>query len=121
MQCTIVLELTDLHVRFNPYNSPYYNFIICYSVAVSPSFTRKPTDQTVIEGDLAMISCDATGNPTPKITWIKDGMTATTGDTLAFEAFRNQSGKYWCLAENGLNVTVNTSAYIDVQCEYDMK
>lgn len=41
-----------------------------------------------------------------------------TGDTLSFEAFRNQSGKYWCSAENGLNVTVNASAYLDVQCKY---
>ena len=42
------------------------------------------------------------------------------GDPLSFEAFRNQSGKYLCLAENGLNKTVNASAYLDVQCKYGM-
>ena len=36
---------------------------------------------------------------------------------MSFEAKRNQSGNYWCLAENGLNVTVNASASLDVQCE----
>ena len=26
-------------------------------------------------------------------------------------------GKYWCTAENGLDVTVNASAYLGVQCK----
>ena len=39
------------------------------------------------------------------------------GDTLSFETNRNQSGKYWCSAENGLNSTVNASAILDVQCK----
>lgn len=86
--------------------------------ADSPSFILKPTNETVTEGDLAIFSCDATGNPAPKITWIKDGEAVDGGDTLSFEAFRNQSGEYWCLAENGLNDPVNTSAYLDVQCKY---
>ena len=43
-----------------------------------------------------------------------------TGETLSFEAKRNQSGKYWCLAESGLNPTANASAYLDVQCECEM-
>ncbi|XP_020621934.1 hemicentin-1-like isoform X3 [Orbicella faveolata] len=84
-------------------------------VQYSPSFILKPTNETVTEGDLAIFSCDATGNPAPKITWIKDGEAVDGGDTLSFEAFRNQSGEYWCLAENGLNDPVNTSAYLDVQ------
>ena len=43
-----------------------------------------------------------------------------TGDTLSFEAFRNQSGEYWCSVENGFDVTVNASAYLDVQCKYSI-
>ena len=37
--------------------------------------------------------------------------------TLSFETNRNNSGKYWCLAENGLFSTVNASANLDVQCK----
>ncbi|XP_022798006.1 protein turtle homolog B-like [Stylophora pistillata] len=34
---------------------------------------------------------------------------------LSFPVYRNQSGYYWCSAVNGLSVTVNASAYLDVQ------
>ena len=40
------------------------------------------------------------------------------GETaLSFETNRNQSGKYWCLADNGLGVKINASALLDVQCK----
>ena len=77
----------------------------------------KPEDQTVTESDEAIFHCNVTGNPTPKITWIKDGETVTTGDTLSFTADRNDSGKYWCSAENGLGLAINTSANLDVLCK----
>ena len=39
------------------------------------------------------------------------------GETLSFEANRNQSGNYWCSVENGLGVTENASAHLNVQCK----
>ena len=87
-------------------------------LTVPPSLTTKPSDQIIMENQEVTFHCTATGNPTPKITWIKDGKTVDTGDKLTFNALRSQSGRYWCLAENGLKVTVNASAYLDVQCEY---
>lgn len=51
--------------------------------------------------------------------WIKDGKTVEEGDTLSFEANRTQSGKYLCLADNGLKFTNNASANLDVLCKYD--
>ena len=84
-----------------------------------PSFTSTPTNQTVKEDTEATFHCTATGNPTPKITWIIDGKTVAQGDTMSFDAGRSQSGKYWCLAENGLEKgQINASAYLDVQCKY---
>ena len=64
-----------------------------------------PSNQTINETDTV-------------IKWYKDELTVGTGDTLSFPVFRNQSGYYWCSADNGLNVTVNASAYLNVHCEY---
>ena len=76
-----------------------------------------PLNKTVVEGDDTMFRCTAVGNPIPNIKWIKDGETVATGDTLSFEAKRNHSGKYRCSVENGLGVTINARAHLDVQCK----
>lgn len=62
--------------------------------------------------------CSAIGNPPPRITWTKDSETVGTEDTLSFVTDRNQSGEYWCSADNGMNTTVRASANLDVQCKY---
>ena len=77
-----------------------------------------PTNQTVIEGAMATFHCNATGNPTPKIRWIKDGKTVGEEDALSFVTKKNDSGRYWCLADNGFNATVKAIAYLNVKCEY---
>ena len=38
-------------------------------------------------------------------------------EILSIKAKRSDSGKYWCTAENGLDVTANAGAYLDVQCK----
>ena len=88
-----------------------------YVLSVAPSLITTPADQTVLESATATFHCNSSGNPIPKITWIKDHNTVGHGETLVFEAKRNNSGKYWCSAENGLNSTVNASASLDVQCK----
>ena len=40
-----------------------------------------------------------------------------SGKTFKFVANRTQSGQYWCSVENGLNVRINASAQLDVQCK----
>ena len=85
---------------------------------VPPSLITRPTDQTIMENKEFTFNCTASGNPTPKITWIKDGKTVVEGDKLKRKAHRSHTGRYWCLAENGLDVSANASAYLDVQCKY---
>lgn len=87
------------------------------SVTVPVSFISTPVDQTVRAGDETTFHCTATGNPTPVITWIKDGKTMTSGETLTFTASRDHSGQYLCSAENGLGVNINASAHLEVQCK----
>ena len=84
------------------------------------SLASTPTDQTVKEGDETTLRCTAIGNPTPNITWFKAGKRVASGDTLTFQTNRNDSGEYWCSAENGLGLSVNASAYLNVQCKLEV-
>lgn len=90
-----------------------------FNATVPPIFKSRPADQTVEDGEEASFHCSATGNPNPKITWLKDGKTLITGNTLSFVAFKNLSGKYWCSANNGLGLAINTSAHLTVQSKYE--
>lgn len=89
------------------------------NVQYPPSWIARPTDQIVIEAAMVTFHCSAIGNPVPNIVWLKDGKTVGTGNTLSFKTSRNQSGEYWCSAENRLK-TVNTSVNLDVQCKYEI-
>ena len=87
-------------------------------IIVAPSLTTRPSNITIDEEDEATFQCIATGNPTPKITWInKDGKTVGTGEALSFKANRTDSGKYLCVADNGFKTTVNASAHLNVLCK----
>ena len=87
-------------------------------VVVAPGLTTLPSNITIDEDDEAEFQCIATGNPTPKITWIdKNGKIVGTGETVSFKANRTDHGKYLCLADNGFKTTVNASAYLNVLCK----
>ena len=91
---------------------------LIHLIVVRPSFITKPRNRTVIEKEPVSFYCNASGNPVPTITWVKDGKTVGTTNTLRFQTtWRYQSGRYWCLAQNGLNVTINASADLNVQCK----
>ena len=69
-----------------------------------------------MENEEVTFYCDATGNPVPRIVWMKNGELLGFGEALSFKARRNQSGEYWCSTSNGLGEAVNASANLDVKC-----
>lgn len=89
-----------------------------FTILVSSGFTTLPSDQTVMEGEEVIFHCAAKGNPMPRITWTKDGNILASGNTFKFRARKNDSGEYFCLAENGVELAINASAHLDVQCKF---
>ncbi len=71
------------------------------------------------ENKTVTFHCNATGNPTPKITWTKDGKTVGTGSELIFVALRSDAGRYWCSADNGLSAGVKANANLRVLSKND--
>ena len=70
---------------------------------VLPSVTTPPTSQMVDLNDKVVLSCSATGNPTPNIRWYKDGIAiegpqAIGTEFVIPEASPNERGFYQCEA-----------------------
>ncbi|XP_074661525.1 neogenin-like [Tubulanus polymorphus] len=96
---------------------------------VTPTFIMKPKDQTVLDGNDAMLYCGANGRDRqghkPTITWLKDGVTIDMShlDTrytirgtgsLKIEAVKMaDAGSYMCRATN-LEESVDASAILSV-------
>ena len=71
------------------------------------------------------LSCNASGNPVPEISWTRDGSPVSSGDQrISFEAGNRQltitnvsradSGEYRCVADND----TSNATTLDVQCKY---
>ena len=66
------------------------------------------------------LHCNASGKPTPNITWTKNGSQAVLfqGDIYGFvNVQRQNAGDYTCTAWNGVGRQSNATATVQVQCE----
>ncbi|KAL3055471.1 hypothetical protein OYC64_018195 [Pagothenia borchgrevinki] len=92
-----------------------------------PSFVKSPEDQTGISGGVASFVCLATGEPKPRITWMKKGKKVSSqrfeviefddgsGSVLRIQPLRTHRDEaiYECTASNSAG-EINTSAKLTV-------
>uniref|UniRef100_UPI0037E7E318 protein tyrosine phosphatase receptor type Fa isoform X2 n=1 Tax=Semicossyphus pulcher TaxID=241346 RepID=UPI0037E7E318 len=92
-----------------------------------PSFIKSPDDQTGISGGVASFVCQAVGDPTPRITWMKKGKKVSSqrfeviefddssGSVLRIQPLRTHRDEaiYECTATNSVG-EINTSAKLTV-------
>nr|XP_058962910.1 hemicentin-2-like [Pocillopora verrucosa] len=84
-------------------------------VNLPSSITQITQDQNVTEGDNLTLTCNASGRPQPKVSWIKPGGQRQYGHMLEFTNInRSQAGEYKCEASNECSNATET-ATIDVQ------
>lgn len=98
----------------------FHLIIICYVIQIDKPMAEVPSpDVTVNETNDLSIQCQTTGNPTPVVTWIKNGTISTFahGSTLTLtNVTRHRAGTYHCRAVNILG-TVTASVHLTVQCK----
>lgn len=78
-----------------------------------------PFYQVVSENDSFNIFCNATGNPTPIITWLKMGVHISVGQKVSVtRAQLKDNGKYDCFASNGIGTPSTASVDVVVNGKY---
>ena len=94
-------------------------------LSVPASLTNVSPDQTVSEESNMQLLCEATGKPTPNITWtrvLEDGSNSEVlhqGPTWDFPNIsRTDAGTYRCTADNGFGNPVGYQVNVNVTCEY---
>ncbi|XP_059471405.1 neogenin isoform X2 [Neocloeon triangulifer] len=98
----------------------------------APRFVAKPASAVVIEGSTVTLGCAAIGNPTPWVTWLKDGVNIDfadldsrflligTGSLQISNVQVRDAGAYQCRAENKED-SLDAMANLDVQVPPNFK
>jgi len=113
-----LFQITKILIIFNEVLSNVF------SSNSPPEIGYVSSDQDVCEGSLVTLSCNATGKPTPNITWtrVADGvqLPAVDGNYVMSNIQRSSNGTYRCTADNGAGDPVNRTVQVRVRCEYMM-
>ena len=91
-----------------------------------PGIVNVSNDQVACEGSLVTLSCNATGKPTPNISWTKveDNGTDSAplpplvgGKYVLSNIQRSANGTYRCTADNGVGTPDNRTVSVKVECK----
>ncbi|XP_069109542.1 synaptogenesis protein syg-2-like [Argopecten irradians] len=96
--CRVKNDFTDVKLTNLTSSVMYLN------VEYKPLVTLTPTTLTVVEGQTAQVTCDAEGNPAPRLEWLRGGTPVQTGPgtSLTFtlgDVDRSETDNYTCRAE----------------------
>jgi len=84
------------------------------------AITSSSSNTVAVEGSSITLYCNATGNPTPKITWTKHGNNTVLNAGESFTVnniTRQQAGDYTCIAKNGIGSEDNATITVTVHCK----
>ena len=82
-------------------------------------------NQDVCEGSMFTLNCNATGKPTPNITWTRvwengtdsEQLQVVDGNYVMSNIKRSSNGTYRCTAYNGVGDPVNRTVEVIVGCK----
>ena len=112
-----------------PFNYPWSLPVIVWLLLVLTNITGIRGNQTVLEGDSLHLTCIASGQPEPKITWIKE-RPGNQGNTVVVQEGkvltitninRTDAGGYTCTAYSGFGKLENQAVSVIVTSEYALK
>jgi len=93
-----------------------------------PEIIVYPEAQTKTEGENVSLSCSATGNPVPTISWTRAGSPVNPSGRISFSDDKKQltitnvnrtdSVEYQCVASNSLGNDTSNVVTLNVQCKY---
>ena len=95
---------------------------MCLS-SVPPNITLNPSSKADIEvGQNLTLTCNASGDPPPTITWTKDGIPQSqfnvSGYDLNFSDVHSKDvGSYRCTAYNGYGKDASTASIVGLNCK----
>ena len=96
------------------------------SFAVLPTASVLPPSQVVHLNQSANLTCEATGRPTPQLSWLHEGVpiegsspgvTVTPTDLFITMVTGEDAGVYTCSADNDVGRAI-AMATITILCEY---
>lgn len=99
----------------------------CRVCSEQPSIITHPIGVAIREGQNVTLSCNASGNPVPTISWTINGYPANTSynprisfsddkkQLIITNVSRTDSGKYRCVAKNRVGSDTSNASIVDVQ------